>query len=315
MASHHGALAPGSPGLPDGPGGPAGPGAAEGVLHLPDGVRSPGLHVRDLRVQFSTRSEAGDAVLRSAVDGMDLDVAAGELVAILGANGCGKSTTLKSVIGLAPVTSGEVWVGGEQVHPHHRTSAAEQHEARRRVAMIFQQVNLVRRRTVLDNVCAGALGRLPLRQSLVASLFPRELRAEAMLCLERVGLADRALDRVGQLSGGQQQRVAVARALCQRASVLLADEPTSALDPAASTQVMELLATLAHDEGLAVVAVLHDPELAREHADRLVGMVAGRERLNGAPDAVTRDAVEHLYSAETATVTVTRTTVGTRIPA
>ncbi|MBD7981978.1 ATP-binding cassette domain-containing protein [Oerskovia sp. Sa2CUA9] len=246
---------------------------------------------------------------------MDLDVAAGELVAILGANGCGKSTTLKSVIGLAPVTSGEVWVDGEQVHPHHRTSAADQHEARRRVAMIFQQVNLVRRRTVLDNVCAGALGRLPLRQSLVASLFPRELRAEAMLCLERVGLADRALDRVGQLSGGQQQRVAVARALCQRASVLLADEPTSALDPAASTQVMELLATLAHDEGLAVVAVLHDPELAREHADRLVGMVAGRERLNGAPDAVTRDAVEHLYAADTAAPTTDGLSAGTRIPA
>lgn len=249
-------------------------------------VAAQGLHVRDLRVAFDGRT---------VVDGIDLDVAAGEIVGVLGPNGCGKSTTLRGVVGLAPLAGGHVWVDGRRV----RGSDSEHlpPEERHRVAMIFQQVHLVKRASVLDNVCAGALGRLPLRQSAVPALFPRALRAEAMACLERVGLADRALDRAGRLSGGQQQRVAVARALCQRAGVLLADEPTSALDPAASEQVMALLAELAHDDGLAVAAVLHDPDLARAHSDRLIGMVAGHVRFDAPTAGVTAEAIGALYAA------------------
>jgi phosphonate transport system ATP-binding protein len=243
-----------------------------------------GLHVRGLRVRL------GD---RDIVPDLDLDVPAGELVAVLGANGCGKSTTLRAAVGLAPLAAGEVRVDGVRVRGVGQDGGDR--ASRRRVAMIFQQVALVPRRTALDNVCAGALGRLPLRRSLAPALFGRDLRAEAMLCLEAVGLADRALDRAGRLSGGQQQRVAVARALCQRASVILADEPTSALDPAASTQVMELLADLAHDRGLAVVAVLHDPDLARAHADRVVGMAAGRIVLDAPAGRVPDSRVAALY--------------------
>ncbi|MFE9043402.1 phosphonate ABC transporter ATP-binding protein [Streptomyces sp. NPDC007818] len=215
---------------------------------------------------------------RRVLHGVDVAVAEGELLAVLGSNGCGKSTLLRVAAGLEAPESGRVTVAGRPA-------------ATLDIAMIFQHIHLVRRRTVLDNVCAGALGRLSLRHSLVPALFPRALREEAMACLDRVGLADRAHDRAGSLSGGQQQRVAVARALCQRPRVLLADEPVSALDPAASEQVLALLGELAHAEGLAVLAVLHQPALAARHADRVVGLREGRVVLDGDP----RQSVDVLY--------------------
>ncbi|MEV4613122.1 ATP-binding cassette domain-containing protein [Kitasatospora sp. NPDC049258] len=208
---------------------------------------------------------------REVLRGVDVTVPRGEFLAVLGANGCGKSTLLRAAAGLEPVAEGTVTVDGRAGDPLA-------------LAMVFQQIHLVHRRTVLDNVCAGALGRLPLRHSLHPRLFPRELREEAMACLDRVGLADRAHDRADRLSGGQQQRVAVARALCQRPEVILADEPVSALDPAASEQVLALLTELAHQEGLAVVAVLHQPVLAARHADRVIGLRDGRVLLDGPPD-------------------------------
>ncbi|GGM90288.1 phosphate-import ATP-binding protein PhnC [Lentzea pudingi] len=213
---------------------------------------------------------------RPVLHGVDVTVSRGELLAVLGANGSGKSTLLRAAADLVPVAAGQVTVDGG---PRDRLD----------LALVFQRIHLVRRRSVLDNVCAGALGRLPLRSSLLG--FPREVREEAMACLERVGLADRAHDRAGSLSGGQQQRVAVARALCQRPRVVLADEPVSALDPAASEQVLALLAELAHVEGLAVLAVLHQPALAARHADRVVGLRDGRVVLDGRPD----QSVDSLY--------------------
>jgi phosphonate transport system ATP-binding protein len=238
------------------------------------------LEVRGARVRY------GD---REVLHGVDVDVHAGELLAVLGANGSGKSTLLRAAAGLTPHL-GRVLVDGR---PRGRLD----------VALVFQRIHLVTRRTVLDNVCAGALGRLPLRSSLVPSLFPRALREEAMGCLDRVGLADRAHDRAGSLSGGQQQRVAVARALCQRARVLLADEPVSALDPAAAEQVLGLLAELAHTEHLAVLAVLHQPDLAARHADRVVGLRCGHVVLDGPPGGDIRalypDTADHRGPAST----------------
>lgn len=198
------------------------------------------LTIRGLRKSFGGRT---------VLDGFDLTVGAGEFVALLGPNGSGKSTALRCVVGLETPDGGSVEVNGT-------------------AAMVFQKIHLVGRRSALDNVCSGALGRLPLHRSL---LFGQDVREEAVRCLDRVGLADRALDRCARLSGGQQQRVAIARALCQRANVILADEPVSALDPQAAVQVMELLVDLARD-GMAVVAVLHQPELARTYAHRIVEM-------------------------------------------
>lgn len=223
-------------------------------------MAAPMLRINGARVRY------GD---NEVLHGVDVDVAAGELLAVLGANGSGKSTLLRAAAGLTPA-EGEVSVNGRA-------------RDRLDIALVFQKIHLVRRRSVLDNVCAGALGRLPLRSSLHPTLFPRTVREEAMGCLDRVGLADRAHDRAGTLSGGQQQRVAVARALCQRPRVLLADEPVSALDPVAAEQVLGLLAELAHTERLAVLAVLHQPALAARYADRLVGLKDGRVALTGPP--------------------------------
>jgi len=119
-----------------------------------------------------------------------------------------------------------------------------------------------------------------------------------MACLHRVGLSDRAAERVSALSGGQQQRVAIARALCQRAEVVLADEPVAALDPAAAEQVMTLLASLAHDGGLGVAVVPHQPDLARRHADRIVGILRGRIAFDRAPADLTTADVDALYADE-----------------
>ncbi|GAA4957190.1 phosphonate transport system ATP-binding protein [Nonomuraea thailandensis] len=241
---------------------------------------APALAVRGLRKSFSGRT---------VLDGLDLSLARGEFLALLGANGSGKSTALRCVVGLESPDAGEILVRGRP---------ADTAPLRRRMAMIFQQIHLVHRRTALDNVCAGALGRLPLHRSLAPILFPRELREEAMLCLDRVGMADRAAEPAGRLSGGQRQRVAIARALCQRAEIILADEPVSALDPAAAEQVVALLADLAHEQGLAVAAVLHQPDLARRHADRVAGLLHGRATLDTPAATLTAADLATLYAPD-----------------
>ena len=241
---------------------------------------SPALSVRGLTKRF------GD---RAVLEDFDLDVQAGEVVSVLGANGSGKSTMLRCLAGLTEFDAGTVTVAGRQVRSGERVPEC---------AMVFQRIHLVPQLSVLENVCAGALGRLSFWQASTPRTFPTEVREEAMGCLDRVGLADRARERAGRLSGGQQQRAAVARALCQRAGVLLADEPVSALDPAAAEQVMRLLRSLADDDGMAVTAVLHQPDLARRHSDRVVGLTGGRITLNTAPFALTDAEVDTLYASD-----------------
>ncbi|MDR6508550.1 ATP-binding cassette domain-containing protein [Arthrobacter oryzae] len=244
-----------------------------------------------LAVKGLSKSFAG----RTVLNGVDFDVRAGELVAFLGANGSGKSTTLRCVMGISRPDAGSISIDGMDLAGLQ--GRALQH-ATRRTAMIFQKIHLVPRRTALDNVCAGALARIPTTRSLSPVLFPAGIRQEALECLDRVGLADRALDRVGRLSGGQQQRVAVARTLCQRADIVLADEPVSALDPHAAEQVMALLRDLAHNEKLAVAAVLHQPDLALRYADRSIGLLNGTMAFNLASAGVGAAQLDELYAPD-----------------
>lgn len=209
---------------------------------------------------------------RVVLQDMSMQVRAGEVVAFLGANGSGKSTTLRAVNGLIEADSGDIVIGGVVLN---QASASRRAAARRTAATVFQKIHLVPRRTALQNVCAGGFSRLPAWRSL-PPLFGKALKEEAMACLDRVGLADRAHDRAGSLSGGQQQRVAIARALCQRPRMILADEPVSALDPKAADDVMALLHELAVDENLGVAAVLHQPHLARKYSHRVIGLRDGK---------------------------------------
>jgi len=253
----------------------------------PEGT-SPALAVRGLRKSFAD----GRPVLKD----VDLDVWPGELTVLLGANGSGKSTLLRCSVRLLEPDAGSVVLCGRQLVG---SRGRDLREARRKAAMVFQQVLLVRRRSAIENVAYGALGDLPLRRSLSRQLFPAEVAERAHVSLTRVGLRDVAFKRADQLSGGQAQRVAIARALCQQAEVVLADEPVASLDPRAAEDVLVLLGEIARVEGLAVLVVLHQPELARRYADRVIGMVRGEFVFDSPPTALERDRIATLYEGET----------------
>jgi phosphonate transport system ATP-binding protein len=241
------------------------------------------LAVRDLQMRYPNG--------HTALTGVNLSVRAGEMVVILGSNGCGKSTLMKCVVGLNRPTGGSVEIAGRDLAT---LAGKELRAARLPVALISQHANLVKRRSVLANVCTGALGR---HRSFSTALgrVPKSEIEPARGYLDQVGLLHLAHQRAGTLSGGQAQRVAVARALAQRPDVVLADEPVASLDPEAADDVMRLLRRLATDEGLAVVAVLHQPELAQRYADRLVGMRKGLVEFDQLSSAVSLQQISSLY--------------------
>jgi len=175
---------------------------------------------------------------RRALDGVSLNVDRGEMVALIGPSGSGKSTLLRAITGLAPIDAGdgEIRAFGNFVQAQGRVSDKVR-EARIRIGFIFQQFNLVGRLTLFTNVALGSLGRIPAWRGLLG-LWPQETREAAMAALARVGVADYAGQRAGTLSGGQQQRGAIARALVQKAKVILADEPVASLDPVSARRVM-----------------------------------------------------------------------------
>ncbi|MBQ0900616.1 amino acid ABC transporter ATP-binding protein [Micromonospora sp. U21] len=202
---------------------------------------------------------------------IDLTVAAGEVVVVVGPSGSGKSTLCRCLNRLETAGQGSIEVDGEPLPAEGRALA----RLRADVGMVFQSFNLFGHRTVLDNVTLG-----PTRVRRV----PRpEARQQAMALLERVGIADKADHFPAQLSGGQQQRAAIARALAMRPKVLLFDEPTSALDPEMVNEVLDVMVSLAA-EGMTMIVVTHEMGFARRAADRVVFMDDGRIVESGAPD-------------------------------
>lgn len=206
--------------------------------------------------------------------GVDLDVAAGSWTTVVGPNGSGKSTLLRAVLGLVP-TEGRVRVGGRDV------AGLGRREQARLLAAVPQRPVLPASVTVADYV---SLGRTPHRSALAGpGRDDHRVVAQALARLDLDGLAGR---RLGTLSGGEAQRAVVARALAQRAQVLLLDEPTAALDLGHAQQVLELVDRLRVEDGLTVVSTLHDLSLAGQYADRLVALAHGRVVARGTPRAV-----------------------------
>jgi phosphonate transport system ATP-binding protein len=232
----------------------------------------------------------------TALQNFNVSVNAGEMVVVLGSNGSGKSTFMKCVVGLNRPTAGSVEVAGRDLAALSGTALRR---ARLPLALISQNANLVKRRSVLANVCCGTLGQ---HRTLATALgrVPREEMEPARAYLNEVGLLHLAGQRAGTLSGGQAQRVAVARALAQRPHVLLADEPVASLDPEAADEVMRLLRRLATEDGLAVVCVLHQPELAARYADRLVGLRRGQMEFDRPASQVSSQQIAQLYIDEAA---------------
>ncbi len=207
-----------------------------------------------------------------ALCGVSLAVEPGEFVAVLGPSGSGKSTLFRCVTRLTEPDAGEIWIAAKALHG---LSGAKLAAARRDIGVVFQQFNLIRRRSALENVLAGRLGTVPLWR-IATKMFQRddiELAAES---LNSVGLADQMHQRADTLSGGQQQRVAIARALAQKSRILLADEPVASLDPESAQSILELMHGLAKSNGLAVLCTLHQPHLAERFADRVIRMRNGR---------------------------------------
>ena len=229
-----------------------------------------------------------------ALEGVDLEVRDGEFLAVLGLSGSGKSTLLRCINRLINPTEGKVWIFGDEITA---LSGGNLRGVRRRVAMIFQQFNLVRRHSVLDNVLSGSLGRARLLPSLMLT-FPQSERDRARANLARVGLEDRAGSRADALSGGQQQRVAVARALMQEPRLILADEPVASLDPALRHSVMRHIEALNRDEGLTVICSLHDIDLVERYATRLVALRAGRVVWEGLPNQFDRTTFKEIYGED-----------------
>jgi phosphonate transport system ATP-binding protein len=235
-----------------------------------------------------------------ALDRIDVSIRAGEMVALIGASGCGKSTLLRHIAGLLSADSdgGSVTVLGQPIQRNGRL-AREVRTARAHLGFIFQQFNLVGRLSVIVNVLTGTLSRLPLWRSLTG-LFPQQDRQQALDALARVGIADTAWQRASTLSGGQQQRAAIARALVQKARIILADEPIASLDPESSRRVMETLARINAEDGTTVVVSLHQVDFAIRYCPRTIALRQGRVVFDGASTALTHQLLSELYGAEAA---------------
>lgn len=230
-----------------------------------------------------------------ALEPTTLSIGRGEFVVLLGRSGAGKSTLLRSLNGLVTPTGGAVNVAGLG----NLSDAAVLRRHRRATGMIFQQHQLIGRLTALANVMTGRLGYHSTLRSLAP--LPRADRIGALACLDRVGLLDKALVRVDQLSGGQQQRVGIARALAQTPRLMLADEPVASLDPATAASILAQLRDISATDGITAVVSLHQLDLARSFADRVIGMREGRVVADVAAGDLTDAVAEAIYRGQSET--------------
>jgi phosphonate transport system ATP-binding protein len=238
------------------------------------------IHLNDVSVRF-------DSFV--ALHPTSLSFHQGQFTVLLGASGAGKSTLLRSLNLMHEPSSGRINVTG--IGNLRNREALRAH--RRQTGMIFQQHQLIGRLSALQNVLMGRLGY----HSTVRSLFPlpRQEQAMGLHSLDRVGLLNKALSRADQLSGGQQQRVGIARALTQQPRLILADEPVASLDPASADKVLSLLHQICKEDGISAVVSLHQVELAKRYADRIIGLAHGRVVFDAAPDKLTAAHAADLY--------------------
>ena len=226
-----------------------------------------------------------------ALDGITLDIEAGEMVSVVGLSGSGKSSLIRTINGLVPITSGSLTVGDVALET---TSGRRLRALRGEIGMIFQGFNLAGRTSVLNNVLVGRLAHSSLWRTLLGAYTEAD-RQIAFEALERVGILAKAWDRASSLSGGQQQRVAIARALSQQPRLVLADEPVASLDPPTAHAVMRDLRRINEELGITVMTNLHLVDLARSYGTRMIGLRAGTVVYDG-PAATATDAdFERIY--------------------
>ncbi len=229
-----------------------------------------------------------------AINGVDLKVEKGQVMALIGPSGAGKSTLIRCVNRLENTTSGEIWLNGENIV---KMRSGKLRRARRNMGMIFQEYALVERLTVMENVLSGRLGYVGFWRSFLRK-FPQSDINAAFGLLQKVGLDTMVSKRADELSGGQRQRVGIARALIQKPDILLVDEPTASLDPKTSRQIMRLITELCEENQLAAIINIHDVALAQMYAERIVGLREGSIVYDGPPDDLKPDVLTEIYGKE-----------------
>jgi phosphonate transport system ATP-binding protein len=229
-----------------------------------------------------------------ALNDISLGLNGASFTVLIGPSGAGKSTLMRVLNALVKPTQGRVWLGSVEVT---RAPGAAVRRERRKIGMVFQQFNLIKRVTALENVLLGRLGYNPVWRTTLHA-YTKTDKELAMRLLDRVGMADQAWQRADTLSGGQQQRVGIARALAQEPELILADEPISALDPKSSEQIMDLLRTIQREDGISVIANLHHLDAVREYAERVIALRAGEVVFDGRPEQLTPDIARGLYYGE-----------------
>jgi phosphonate transport system ATP-binding protein len=235
-----------------------------------------------------------------ALEDVSFDVPDRQFLVIIGLSGSGKSTLLRCINRLIEPTEGRILWNDVDI-----TDATDEElrHIRRRIGMIFQQFNLVRRAPVITNVLAGRLGYTNPMWSFI-NYFSGADKQKALEKLGRVGIREKAYVRADQLSGGQQQRVGIARALMQEPELMLADEPVASLDPATSHSVMKYLELLNTEDGITILCSLHFLSLARTYADRIIALKDGRMEFDGSPDEIDERRFKNIYGEDAVRVEI-----------
>ena len=230
----------------------------------------------------------------TAVNQISFSVPEPQMIGVIGRSGAGKSTLLRMLNRLTDATSGEVLIDGHNILTY---KGAKRRAWQRDCAMIFQQFNLVPRLDVVTNVMLGRLNSHSLVKSLF-KVFSKTDIEDAMEALERLGIAEKALERVENLSGGQQQRVAIARGLMQKPRMILADEPIASLDPLSAEIVMKSLREIHERDRLTVICNLHTLDTARTYCARVIGMRGGEMVFDGPSSELTPEVARDIYGAD-----------------
>lgn len=225
---------------------------------------------------------------------INLTIDEGDFVAIIGLSGAGKSTMLRAINRLVEITEGEININGKSITA---ANASQLRQMRRNIGMVFQQFNLVKKNTVQKNVITGRLAYYNNWQTLLG-LFSKEDYMKTEQALAKVGLSDKLQVRSDSLSGGQQQRVSIARTIVQEAEIVLADEPVASLDPITSQTVMDDFKNLNEELGRTILINLHSVDLARQYANRIIGMRAGEIVFDGPAEEATDEKLNEIYGAQ-----------------